>query len=82
MNISLPYCDFLGSLFLDGSTSGPGSIIENFSSSSSLFGKSPDVVDTGDSDGEESYAYSRCSRCSPPTTKESDKLFFIFILYL
>ena len=59
----------LGSLFPDGSTSGPRPVVENFSSSSSLFGRTSDVVDTADSDGEESYAYSRCSACrSPPTT--------------
>ena len=58
----------MGLLFLDRSTSGPGPIVEDFCSSTSLFGRTSDVVETADSVGEDSYAYSRCSGCSLPTS--------------
>ena len=70
MNILLSYFGFLVSLFLDGSTSGP--IVESFSSSTRLFGRTSDVVDSADSDGEDSYACSRCSGCTQPTIPHTE----------
>ena len=54
---------FCVSLFVDGSISSP--TVERFSSSTSLFGRQPDLADDTDNDTIESDAYSRCSGCSP-----------------